>query len=76
MTPLRYNVVRLIPQEYGRPLVVRLVPARGENPARIEFRELRTRTWFPLALGPLYVHAVRGHIDQERAKKVRKRRSR
>ena len=74
MTRLEREVVRTVPRARGRALVVRLVPARGDDPARIEFREARTRRWFPLPVEAIFIEAVRRYVDAERAGNRRSRR--
>jgi hypothetical protein len=74
MTPLRRELVRTLPRTRGRALVIRLVPARGEDPARIEFREARTRRWFPLQLESVFFEAVKRSVDLELASRGRGRR--
>ena len=74
MTTLAREVVRTVPRARGRALVVRLVPARGEDPARIEFREARTRRWYPLPVEAIFIEAVRRWVDRERSARRRPRR--
>jgi len=74
MTPLLRQLTRTVPRARGAALVIRLVPARDADPARIEFRELRTRRWFALPVESIFIEAVRRWVDHERAAKIRARR--
>lgn len=74
MTALDREVVRTVPRARGRALVIRLVPPRGDDPARIEFREARTRRWYPLPVEAIFIEAVRRWVDRERASRRRPRR--
>lgn len=74
MTPLSRALVRTVPRARGAALVIRLVPARGDWPARIEFRELRTRRWYALPVESIFIEAVRRWVDHERAAKARAKR--
>lgn len=76
MTRLEREVVRTVPRARGAALVIRLVPARGEDPARIEFREARTRKWYPLQLESVFIEAVRRCVNADIAARRRTRRSR
>jgi len=67
MTPLARELTRTVERARGAALVVRLVPSRGEEPARIEFREKRTRRWYPLPVESIFIEAVRRWVERERA---------
>jgi hypothetical protein len=74
VTPLLREIVRKVPRARGRAIVVRLVPERGDDPARIEFREARTRRWYPLPVESIFIEAVRRYVDRERAARRGRRR--
>jgi len=67
MTRLERELIRIVHRPRGRALVIRLVPPRGEEPARIEFREKRTRRWYPLPVESIFIEAVRRWVERERA---------
>jgi hypothetical protein len=76
MTRLERELIRIVHRPRGRALVIRLVPPRGEDPARIEFRESRTRRWYPLQIESVFIEAVRRWVAADRAARRRRRCSR
>ena len=72
MTRLEREVLRTVPRPGRAALVVRLVPPRGEAPARIEFREARTRKWFALPLEAVFIHAVKRDVEATIAERRRR----
>jgi hypothetical protein len=64
MTRLEREIVRAVIRASRTPLVMRLVHPRGEEPARIEFREYRTRKWFSLPLEAVFIEAVRRDVQR------------
>jgi hypothetical protein len=76
VTLLARQITRTVERPRGPALVIRLVPARGEDPARIEFREKRTRRWYPLPVESIFIEAVRRWVERDRAARhPRKRRA-
>jgi hypothetical protein len=73
VTDLTKPVKRVYRRRADRPLVVTLVPEHGDQPARIEIREMGRRSGPSIEVGRLYVRLVQAQVS-ERAIKRRKRR--